>query len=197
MAALPFDATCASFEARSLSLTLSAEHSSHFSSFLGFTWKLLALSLFYLINGTASLVAIVIKSNEVSTGWGFVESAVSNWRGRCLRWASALCPQGNEIVFRFSSSRVSEVSNCVSEALLRCTLLYVWMVVLVFGLKGYRAGDVEEMSWNKWKCAHFVSWIIQRHWSSNFSNVIQFLSFFLFFTKMLRILCLNMSGFPC
>lgn len=49
-------------------------------------------------------------------------------------------------MFHFSFSRVGEVSNCVREALLRCTLLYVWMVVLVFGLKGYRAYDVEEMS---------------------------------------------------
>lgn len=52
-------------------------------------------------------------------------------------------------MFHFSSSRVSEVGNCVREALLRYTLLYVWMVVLVFGLKGYKAGDVEGMSWNE------------------------------------------------
>ena len=42
--------------------------SSHFSSFLCFPGWLLTLSFFYLINGTVSLVAAVIKSNEVSNG---------------------------------------------------------------------------------------------------------------------------------
>lgn len=46
--------------------------------------------------------------------------------------------------FTFPFGRVSEVSNCVREALLHCTLLYVWMVVLMFCFKGYRAGGVEE-----------------------------------------------------
>lgn len=43
-------------------------YSSHLSSLLGFTGKLLTLSIFYLINGTVSLVADIIKSNEVSNG---------------------------------------------------------------------------------------------------------------------------------
>lgn len=80
-------------------------YSGHFSSFLlCLPGRLLTLSLFCLINGTISPVAVVIKSNEVSNGWGFVESAVGNWGGGCLRWGSmsALCPRGNEIVFHFS-----------------------------------------------------------------------------------------------
>lgn len=36
-------------------------YSSHFSSFLGFTGKLLTLSISYLINGIISLVAICNK----------------------------------------------------------------------------------------------------------------------------------------
>lgn len=46
--------------------------------------------------------------------------------------------------FTFPFGRVSEVSNCVREALLHCTLLYVWMVVLVLSFKGYRVGGAEE-----------------------------------------------------
>lgn len=82
-------------------------YSSHFSSFLGFSWCLLTLSLLCLINGTVFLVAVVIKSNEFSNGWGFVESAVGNWEGGCLRWGSVsvLSPHGNEIVFHFSLRR--------------------------------------------------------------------------------------------
>lgn len=53
-------------------------YSSHFSSFLASSRWLLTLTLFYLINGTVVLVAVVIKSNEVSNGGGFVESAVGN-----------------------------------------------------------------------------------------------------------------------
>lgn len=104
MAALPFDAVCASFEVWWMLVHSLSGRSSHFSSFLGFPGWLLTLSLFYLINGTISLVAVVIKSNEVSNGWGFVESAVGNWGGVSLRWGSVsvLCPYGNEIVFHFS-----------------------------------------------------------------------------------------------
>lgn len=46
--------------------------------------------------------------------------------------------------FTFLFGRVSEVSNFVREALLHCTLLYVWMVCSHF--KGYKAGGVEETS---------------------------------------------------
>lgn len=110
MAALPFDAVCASLEAWWMLVHSLAQaeaqrrnYSSHFSSFLCFPGWPLTLS-FYLINGTVSLVAVVIKSNEVWNGWGFVESAVGNWGGGCVRWGSlsVLCPYDNEIVFHFS-----------------------------------------------------------------------------------------------
>lgn len=59
------------------------------SSFLLFPGWLLTLCL-YLINDTTPPVVVVIKSNEVPNGWGFVESAVGNWGGGCLRWLCVL-----------------------------------------------------------------------------------------------------------
>lgn len=133
------------FPSLSLSLTdrcrEKRNYSNHFSSFLDFTWKLLALFCLGLINGTLFLVAVVIKSNEDTTGWGFVDSARGNWGGGCLRWGVCVW---KEIEFHFSFSIVNEV--CVRGVLVRWTLVYVWMVGLVFGLKGYRAGGVEEKS---------------------------------------------------
>lgn len=90
-------------DAGSLSLTEQRNYSCHFSSFLCFPGWLHTLSHFCLINSVISLVAGVLKSNEVSNGWGFVESAVGNWRGGCLRWGSvsALSPHSNEMVLHF------------------------------------------------------------------------------------------------
>lgn len=88
----------------------------------------------YLINDTIPTVAVVIKSNEVPNGWSFVESAVGNWGGGCLRWAS--CPYSNKIVFLFSPlGREGKDGNCIREIPLQCTLLFVWTVVLTPFLK--------------------------------------------------------------
>lgn len=144
----------------------------HFSSFLGFPGWLRTLSLFCVINGTISLVAVVIKSNEVSNGWCFVESAVGNWGGGSLRWGSVVCSLSlrqwkSASVFPFVElvksvivleRRCFTAHCCMFRRLRSCS---VWKVTKLVAWKKHAS------SLNASKSTQFVSWIMQRsdHWN--------------------------------